>query len=80
MSQLTGNGTYSYAYDANGNIIRKTAGNVQIKHTYNSFDQLTRVDKYVGGAYTNLGRYYYDANGARAKTDESGTSVIAGVK
>jgi len=63
-----------------GNLIRKTVGNVQTKYTYNSFDQLTRVDKYVGGAYTNLGRYYYDANGARAKTDESGTSVIAGVK
>jgi hypothetical protein len=29
---------------------------------------------------SNLACYYYDANGARAKVDESGTIVIAGVK
>ncbi|MCX6652372.1 MAG: hypothetical protein NT137_03340 [Methanomassiliicoccales archaeon] len=80
MSQLTGNGTYSYVYDGNGNVVRKTGGSVQIRYTYNSFDQPTLVDKYANGVYSNLGRYYYDANGARAKTDESGTIVIAGVK
>ncbi len=49
---------------------------MQQKYTFNSFGQLTRVDKYVSGAFnSNLGQYYYDANGARAKVTEGGAST-----
>jgi len=66
----------TYVYDADGNVIWKnqTSPSVQLRYIYNSFGQMTQVDRYVSGAYSaTLAKYYYDANGARAKTDESGT-------
>jgi RHS repeat-associated protein len=77
-SKLSSNGTYSYVYNANGDLFWKnnSANAVQLKNTFNSFGQLTRVDKYVSGAFnSNLGQYYYDANGARAKVTEGGAST-----
>ena len=47
---------------------------VQVRYLYNSFGQMTQVDRYVSGVCSStLAKYYYDANGARAKADESGT-------
>jgi RHS repeat-associated protein len=77
IKRLTGDGTYSYFYDRAGNLIWKncTGTNVQIKYTYDSFGHMTRADKYVNSVYnSNLGMYFYDANGARAKTIESGVT------
>jgi hypothetical protein len=78
-SKLTSNGSYSYAYDADGNVVWKNVTNsVRYNYLYNSFGQMTEVKKqlYSGGSWGTLAtiaKYYYDANGARAKTDESGT-------
>jgi RHS repeat-associated protein len=78
-SKLTSNGSYSYAYDADGNVVWKNVTNsVRYNYLYNSFGQMTEVKKqlYSGGSWGTLAtiaKYYYDANGARAKTDEGGT-------
>ena len=75
-NKMNAGGGYSYVYDADGNVIWKnqTSPSVQLRYIYNSFGQMTQVDRYVSGAYSaTLAKYYYDANGARAKTDESGT-------
>jgi hypothetical protein len=50
---------------------------MQIKHKFNSFDLLVRVDKYVSGVFSStLATYYYDANGARAKTVEGSSTNV----
>ncbi len=76
-NKLTLDGTYSYVYDANGNVFWKNSSAVRYNYIYNAFGQMTEVRKqlYSGGwgALTTVARYYYDANGARAKTEESGT-------
>lgn len=80
-SQLTSNGSCSYAYDAHGNVISRTLTNtVRYNYIYNSFGQMTEVRKqnYSGGwgANATIARYYYDANGARAMTNEGGTVFL----
>ncbi|MEI6795842.1 MAG: RHS repeat-associated core domain-containing protein [Methanomassiliicoccales archaeon] len=75
--RLTSDGTSSYGYDTNGNIITKTTGNSRFVYVYNSFGQMiqVRTETYSGGIWGSpviIARYYYDANGARAKTEESG--------
>ncbi len=75
-SKLTSDGTWTYTYDSNGNaIFKEIAGNVRYNYTYDSFGQMTAVKKqlWTAGAWgtqTTLATYYYDANGARAKTVE----------
>lgn len=76
-SKLTNDGTHSYAYNADGNVIWKNSTSVRYNYIYNSFGQMTEVKKqlYSGGAWgtlSTIARYYYDANGARAMTDEGG--------
>ncbi|MDD1770703.1 MAG: hypothetical protein LUO79_06430 [Methanomassiliicoccales archaeon] len=74
-SKITSDGTWTYTHDSNGNIVWKEISmNVRYNYTYDSFGRMTAVKKqvYAGGwqPLTTLASYYYDANGARAKTVE----------
>jgi RHS repeat-associated protein len=78
-NKLTGDGTWSYAYDGNGNLARKTSsdGKTAYQYLFNSLDQLTSAIKWTksGSTWssTTLGTYRYDANGMRANTTEGTT-------
>ena len=78
---LVSNGTWTFRYDPNLNQNWKnnTANTQKWSYQWNSLDQLTKVVKgtYKSGkwTWTTTGEYSYDANGARAKTVESGTTI-----
>jgi len=78
-NRLTGDGTWSYAYDGNGNLARKTSsdGKTAYQYLFNSLDQLTSAIKWTKSGQTwsstTLGTYRYDANGMRANTTEGTT-------
>ncbi|MBE3049899.1 RHS repeat-associated core domain-containing protein [Candidatus Bathyarchaeota archaeon] len=78
-NKLTSDGTWSYAYDGNGNLARKTSsdGKTAYQYLFNSLDQLTSAIKWTksGSTWssTTLGTYRYDANGMRANTTEGTT-------
>ncbi len=62
-NRLTGDGTNNYAYDAEGNLITRTAiatGN-QTLFKWDYRNRLTEVDNVVGGVTTTVARYTYDA-------------------
>ena len=78
-NKLTSDGTWSYAYDRNGNVIWKNSTTARFHYIYNSFGQMISVESqtYSGGSWsalTTVGAYYYDANGARARTVEGSTT------
>jgi RHS repeat-associated protein len=84
-SKLTSDGTWSYAYDNNGNVVWKNSTAERYHYTYNSFGQMTSVEKqtYSGNwsPLTTIASYTYDANGARAIVSDDGgmiTSVYQG--
>jgi RHS repeat-associated protein len=78
-NRLTSDGTWSYAYDGNGNLARKTSsdGKTVYQYLFNSLDQLTSAIKWTKSGQTwssmTLGTYRYDANGMRANTTEGTT-------
>jgi len=78
-NKLTSDGTWSYAYDGNGNLARKTSsdGKTAYQYLFNSLDQLTSAIKWTKSGQTwsstTLGTYRYDANGMRANTTEGTT-------
>jgi RHS repeat-associated protein len=79
-NKLTGDGTWNYAYDPNGNQAWKTKSNQMWNNQWNSLDQLTAVVKrdYISGPkiwISTTFQYWYDANGARAKSFEVTTTT-----
>ncbi len=77
-NQLSGDGDFSYVYDRNGNVIYKnSSASVGYHFYYDAFDHMIRVDKKdtPGGSWYVVAQYFYDANGARAKTKEGGTVI-----
>jgi len=76
---LTSDGTWSYAYDRNGNLAHKTKSTERWHYEFNALDQLTRVIREYkqGGQWRSevKGEYWYDASGARAKTLEGGVET-----
>jgi RHS repeat-associated protein len=84
-NKLTSDGTWSYAYDNNGNVVWKNSTAERYHYTYNSFGQMTSVEKqsYSGtwSPLTVIASYAYDANCARAIVSDDGgmiTSVYQG--
>ncbi|BAS27246.1 RHS repeat domain-containing protein [Limnochorda pilosa] len=47
----------TYRYDANGNVVERAGGEGTVRYTYDSRNQLTRVD-FPDGTWV---RYAYDA-------------------
>jgi RHS repeat-associated protein len=79
-----GSTSYWYNYDRNGNQIWKnrtvvTSGATRYNYQFNGLDQLTQAVKWTRGSNSwsssILGSYWYDANGARAKTTEGSTTI-----
>ncbi len=75
-NQLTADANYSYQYDDNGNLIRKTllaTGNYT-QYTYDAENRLTKVDDFAAGnpapAFTNT--YRYDGLGRRIEKVANG--------
>jgi len=69
-NKLTSDGTWSYTYGRGGDLIWKNSTSAKYNYTFNSLGQMTNAYKWVGQDRTTLGSYYYDVNGARAKTIE----------
>ncbi len=79
-NKLAGDGTWTYQYGDNGNLTSRTASTSQYLYKSNSLDQLIKATKMKkqGGSWVLdkvLGEYWYDANGARARTLESATDT-----
>ncbi|PID74620.1 MAG: hypothetical protein CSB28_02280, partial [Desulfobacterales bacterium] len=55
----------SFEYDANGNMIKKTAGSVVTSYVYNIEDRLTEVWNEEAGTGSLTASYYYDPFGRR---------------
>ena len=75
-NQLTADGNYSYQYDDNGNLTRKTllaTGNFT-QYTYDAENRLTKVEDFVAGnpTPTATSTYRYDGLGRRIKKVANG--------
>jgi RHS repeat-associated protein len=70
-NRLLSDDTYTYNYDANGNLTSKTefVGGATTTFTYDAQDQLVRIDHPDASVTT----YSYDALGRRIEKDVSGT-------
>ncbi len=76
-NELTTDGTYNYAYDAEGNEISRTQisnGNKTL-YTYDYHNRLTEVQSVVGGVTTVLATYTYDALDRRIERKEGSTTT-----
>ncbi len=75
-NQTTSDGTYIYAYDAEGNLTSKTAiaGGNQVLYTWDNRNRLTEVDQVVGGTRSVVAQYTYDAMNRLIKVVEAGTT------
>jgi len=60
----------NWSYNKNGALLWKNTTNSKYQYAFNSMDQLTDVYKWTGSTRSLAASYYYDANGARAKTVE----------
>ena len=63
----------TWFYNGNGALLWKNTTNSKFQYAFNSMDQLTDVYKWTySGSWSRslIASYYYDANGARAKTVE----------
>ena len=72
-NQLTSDGTYTYTYDNNGNMITKTkilTPTDVTTYTYNSENQLTQIQT---TSPANTYKYAYDGLGRRIQKDLNGT-------
>ncbi|MEM0343597.1 MAG: RHS repeat-associated core domain-containing protein [Thermoplasmata archaeon] len=69
----------NYTHDLNGNIAWKKKSDTMWNYQFNSLDQLTKVVKwtYKNGKWSSstIGEYWYDANGARAKSVEGAVTT-----
>jgi RHS repeat-associated protein len=70
-NRLTADSQFDYAYDANGNLTTKTerATGKVTSYSYDSENQLTRIDLPAGASVT----YKYDGLGRRIEKNVSGT-------
>jgi RHS repeat-associated protein len=75
-NEMTSDGTYNYTYDADGNLITKTAiaTGVEDIYTYDYRNRLTEVQQVSGGVTTTLAQYTYDALNNQIEVVESGTT------
>ncbi|MFY9942817.1 MAG: RHS domain-containing protein, partial [Desulfobacterales bacterium] len=69
-NELLGYGDLTFAYDANGNMIRKTANDRVLTYIYSTEDRLVRVEE-SGGKL--IAEYGYDPFGRRLWKDVDGT-------
>jgi RHS repeat-associated protein len=62
-NRLSGDGTYNYAYDDEGNLTSKTAiaTGIETTYAYDYRNRLTGVQQVSGGVTTTLAQYTYDA-------------------
>ena len=79
-NQLTADGNYSYQYDDNGNLTRKTllaTGNFT-QYTYDAENRLTKVEDFVAGnpTPTATSTYRYDGLGRRIEKVANGRPAV----
>ncbi len=74
-----GGTAWSYQYDKNGNQVWKNGSLMRYNYQFNALNQLTQAVNWTNnsGTWTPsiVGRYYYDVNGQRAMTNESGIAT-----
>jgi len=76
-NELSTDGTYSYAYDDEGNLTSKTqigTGN-QTLYSWDFRNRLTEVDQVVGGTRSVVAAYTYDALDRRIGVTEGGMTT-----
>jgi RHS repeat-associated protein len=76
-NELTSDGTYTYTYDNDGNLISKTqisTGNKTL-YTYDYHNRLTEVDSVVAGVTMTLATFTYDALDRRIGMKEGSTTT-----
>jgi len=75
-NELASDGTYTYTYDNEGNLVSKTAivGGNQTLYSYDDRNRLTEVDQVVGGVHSTMATYTYDALG-RQIGEKAGSAV-----
>jgi RHS repeat-associated protein len=69
-NELIGYADISFAYDLNGNLVRKVQGSQETSYLYDIENRLVRVED---GAGTFIAQYYYDPFGRRLWKEVSGT-------
>jgi RHS repeat-associated protein len=78
-NKITGDGTWGFSFDGNGNVAWKTKSTEKWNYTYNSLDQLTKVVKGTKSGqtwtWTKVGEYWYDASGMMAKSLQGGVET-----
>jgi RHS repeat-associated protein len=62
----------TFTYDANGNMIEKTAGHTTWSYTYNHFNELINVKK----EDTTISEYVYDGDGKRITATENNITTV----
>lgn len=75
-NQTNGDGTYTYAYDAEGNLTSKTtvsSGN-KILYKWDTRNRLTEVDQVISGTQTTVALYTYDVMNRPIKVVEGGST------
>ncbi len=70
-NELTVYGNITYDYDANGNMVRKSAGSVAVNYIYNIQHRLTRVEDELSSLV--IAEYGYDPFGRRLWKEVGGT-------
>jgi RHS repeat-associated protein len=70
--------TYSYCYDYNGNMVRRTphAGGATRDLVYDAENRLTHVASNLNNSVTILARFVYDGDGNRVKKIEGGITTV----
>jgi YD repeat-containing protein len=81
QNRTTGDSTYSYTYDAEGNLTeRKLASNGAFdqKYVWDHKNRLTKVENYASGTLSETIEYRYDAAGGlvRRSVDPVGTPPV----
>ena len=76
-NRLSADGTYTYAYDDEGNLTARTKASdgSQTLYAYDYRNRLTEVDAKVGGVTTVLATYTYDALDRRIGIAEAGATT-----
>ncbi|MEX0941645.1 MAG: RHS repeat-associated core domain-containing protein [Pseudomonadales bacterium] len=69
-NQLVSHGTTTYAYDENGNRIKKTEDGTDTHYRYNTEERLTQVENHN---HNTIASYYYDPFGLRLYKEVAGT-------
>jgi RHS repeat-associated protein len=76
-NRLVKDSNWNYSYNKNGELVWKNSSgnNTKYNYAFNSLGQMTNVYRWANGVRSTLASYFYDCNGARAKTVENSVTT-----